>query len=164
MLRTLSEKQKSRWRDHLNQMTYAYNCTRNDSTGYAPFFLLFSRNPRLSIDLMFNLKPPRGFSSYPKCVKKWRSAISEAYKAASETTQRNNTQRGKKPYDKKERNIVLMHHDRVLVRNMSDRGGPGKLRVYWEDKVHVVVKQKDKHIPVYEVRPESGSKKSRVLH
>jgi len=67
-------------------------------------------------------------------------------------------------HDKKVRNIVLMPSDRVLVRNMSERDGPGKLRAYWEDEVHIVVEQKDKNIPVYEVRPESGAKKSRVLH
>ena len=143
ILRTLPEKHKSRWRDHLNKMVHAYNCTRNDSTGYPPFFLLFGRHPRLPIDLMFNLKPPPGFSSYPEYVKKWRSAMSEAYKVASETAQRN-AQRGKKQYDKKVRNIVLMLGDRVLVRNMSERGGPGKLRAYWEDEVHIVVEQKDK--------------------
>lgn len=40
MLRTLPEKHKSRWRNHLKKMVHAYNCIRNDSTGYAPFFLL----------------------------------------------------------------------------------------------------------------------------
>lgn len=122
---------------------------------------MFGRKPRLPIEL-FNLKPPPGFISYPEYVKKWRNVISEAYKVASETAQRN-AQRGKKQYDKKVRNIVLMPGDRVLVRNMSERGGPGKLRAYWEDEVHVV-EHKDKNIPVYEVRPESGRKKSRVLH
>ena len=39
-----------------------------------------------------------------------------------------------------------------------------KLRSYWEDEVHVVFKQTDKHILVCEVRPVSGSMKSRVLH
>ncbi|KAI8519209.1 hypothetical protein Bbelb_024660 [Branchiostoma belcheri] len=35
---------------------------------------------------------------------------------------------------------------------MTDRGGPGKLRSHWEDKIHIVVKQKGKNIPVYESR------------
>ena len=162
MLRTLPEKHKSRWRDHLNKVVHAYNCTKNDSTGYAPFFLLFGRAPRLPIDLMFNLKPPDGFSSYPEYVKKWRNAMSEAYKIASETAQQH-AQRGKKQYDKKVRRIVLEPGDRVLVRNMSERGGPGKLRSYWENEVYVVVEQKGQDTPVYEVRSESGCKK-KVLH
>ena len=66
--------------------------------------------------------------------------MSEASKIASETAQQN-AQREKKQYDKKVQNIVLMPGDRVLVRNQRERGGPGKLRSHWENKVHVVVEQ-----------------------
>ena len=30
----IKQKQKSRWRDHLNKVVHAYNCTRHDSTGF----------------------------------------------------------------------------------------------------------------------------------
>ena len=159
MLRTLPEKHKSRWRDHLNKVVHAYNCTKNDATGYAPIYLLFGRAPRLPIDMMFDLKPPRGFSSYPEYVKLLPRV---RYKVASETAQRN-AQRGKKQYDRKVRSVVLEPGDRVLVRNMSARGGPGKLRSYWENEVYIVVERKGEGSPVYEVRSESGTKK-RVLH
>ena len=112
MLRTLTEKHKSRWRDHLNKVVDAYNCTKNDETGYAPFFLLPGRAPCLPIDLMLNLKPPSGCSSYPEYGKKWRNAMSEAYKIASETAQQN-ALLGKKQYDKKVRRIVLEPGDRI---------------------------------------------------
>ena len=56
--------------------------------------------------------------------------MSEAYKVVSEAAQRR-----KKQYDKRVCNIVLMPGDRVLVRNMSERDGPRKLRAYSEDEV-----------------------------
>ena len=59
--------------------------------------------------------------------------------------------------------IVLKPGDRVLVRNMSERGGPGKFRSYWENDVYVIVEQKGQDSPGYEVRLESETMK-RVLH
>ena len=53
--------------------------------------------------------------------------------------------------------------DRVLVRNLTVRGAPGKLRPYWEQEIYVVI-QKRKDMPVYEVKPETGNGRSRVLH
>ena len=58
---------------------------------------------------------------------------------------------------------ALCEGDRVLVRNMTERGGPGKLRSYWEQEIYVVT-QKRKDMPVYEVKPETGNGRSRVLH
>ncbi len=42
-------------------------------------------------------------------------------------------------------------------------GGTGKLRSFWEDKVHVVVSKKG-DMPVYVVEPEDGEGRQRVLH
>lgn len=38
------------------------------------------------------------------------------------------------------------------------------MRSYWEDKIHVVVSQKGEDSPVYEVKPERGTGRSRILH
>ena len=162
MLRALPELQKSRWRDHLNKVVHAYNCTRNDATGFPPFYLVFGRLPRLPIDIMFGLKPPTGYSTYPEYVKQWRSAMDEAYELAS-TNASKSTATSKNQYDKKVRHAVLQEGDRVLVRNLSERNGPGKLRSYWEKDIHVVVRQKG-DMPVYVVQPEKGNGNERVLH
>ena len=70
VLRTLRENKKERWKDSLNKVVHAYNCTRNNVTGFSPFYLLFGRSPRLP----FN---HRGY------VKKWQISMKEAYLQAA---------------------------------------------------------------------------------
>ena len=57
MPRTLSENEKSRWKDHVEKELHAYSCTRHDTTGFSPFYLLFGRHPRHFIDLLFPTQP-----------------------------------------------------------------------------------------------------------
>ena len=47
--------------------------------------------------------------------------------------------RAEEYYDRKLRSSVLQPNDRVLVHNLSERGGPGKLRAHWEDQIHCIV-------------------------
>jgi len=145
-------------------VVHAYNCTRHESTGYSPHFLLYGHHPRLPVDLMFGIEDKENeVQSYPEYAKKWKRGMQEAYRIASQHARKTGA-KGKKQYDRKVHGLSLSSGDRVLVRNMTDRGGPGKLRSHWEDKVHIIVKQKGKDIPVYEVRPECREGRSRVLH
>ena len=146
----------------MNKVVHAYNCTRNDVTGFSPFYLLFGRSPRLPVDLMFGLSWDEACVTHRGYAEKWQIAMKEAYSLAA----KNNLQytvAGKKQYDKKVRFSSLQPGDRVLVRNLSERGGSSKLRSYWEQQIHVVVGQRG-NLPVYEVRPEGQTGKPRVLH
>ena len=162
MLRTMPETNKTKWRDHLSKLVHAYNCTRHEATGYAPFFLLFGRSPRLPIDLAFNLKDKDGTITYSQYVSKWQTVMKEAYAKASNLASKN-ASRGKKQYDKKVRSTVLQPGERVLVRNLTPRVGLGKLRSFWKDEVHVVLSRKGTDGRVYDVQSES-KKKPRTLH
>jgi transposase InsO family protein len=164
MLRTLPHDHKSDWRNYVNKMVHAYNCTRNDSTGYSPFFLLFGRTPRLPVDLIFQLADnTSGYSSRSDYVRNWAGRMNEAYRIASQNSRKSKAY-AKRHHDRQPCSAVLQPGDRVLVRNLGERGGPGKLRSYWEDKVHIVTKRMSPDSPVYEVVSEDREGRIRRLH
>ena len=161
MLRTLSNSDKLNWKDSLNKMTHAYNTTRNSATGYSPFFLMFGRKPKLSIDIVFS-QAAIGNPASLRSVNKWHNEISEARRIAAEHSAKSRAL-AKTQHDKKVHHVLLIPGDRVLIRNLTPKEGPSKLRSYWEDTVHVVVSQKAES-PVYIVKPESGEGRERTLH
>ena len=89
--------------------------------------------------------------------------MTEAYKLAGKKSSEAGT-RAKQRYDRFGRSSILLHGDRVLVRNLSERGGPGKLRSHWEDQIHIVVSRNGEDSPVHEVKPEAGTGGNRTLH
>ena len=95
-------------------------------------------------------------------IKKWQSSLKEACDLAKKNAIKSAGQ-GKKNYDKKKYGGDLVKNDRVLVRNLSERGGTGKLRSFWEEKIHIV-KECDDKLPVYHVVPEDGKGRERVVH
>ena len=162
MLRTLPEEKKRKWSEYVPKVVHAYNCTKSDSTGYSPFYLLFGRSPRLSVDLIFGPSLEEASVTHTENVDKWKFAMKEAYSLALKNASKSATD-GKQQYDRKVRFSKLQPGDRVLVRNLSERGGPGKLRSYWEQQIHVVIEQRG-DLPIYKVNPEGQPGKSRVLH
>ena len=53
----------------------------------------------------------------------------------------------------------------MLVRNLTERGGPGKLCSFWEQKIYRIKEKKDEDGLVYSVVEEGNPKSSvRVLH
>ena len=164
MLRTLPEQSKSNWKESLNKLVHAYNCTKSEPTGFSPFFLLFGRSPRLPVDLAFGLaSTSTGHRKHSDFVTSWQKNMKAAYELAANHARQTGI-RGKRNYDRKANSAVLQPGDRVLVRNCASPGGPAKLKSYWEKQVHVVEKVMGPDSPVYQVKPEDGRGRTRVVH
>lgn len=86
--------------------------------------------------------------------------MKEAYKFAGGMARRAG-EKARKYHDRKPTSAALIAGDRVLVRNLTERGRPGKLRSYWEKQIHIVVRRL-KDSPVYEVRAEQGGRIRRL--
>ena len=88
--------------------------------------------------------------------------MTEAYELAGKKSKEVGT-RAKQRYDRFVRSSLLLPGDRVLVRNLSERGGPGKLQSHWEKRIHIVVSRQSEDSPVYEVKPEISTGGNRIL-
>uniref|UniRef100_A0A3B3TAH8 Gypsy retrotransposon integrase-like protein 1 n=1 Tax=Paramormyrops kingsleyae TaxID=1676925 RepID=A0A3B3TAH8_9TELE len=100
MLKTLTERQKTNWKESLNKLIYAYNCTRCEVTGFSPFYLLFGRSPRLPIDLLFGFTSESGKTDHRTYMERWKREMQEAYDIVQENAKKS-TERNKRYYDEK---------------------------------------------------------------
>jgi transposase InsO family protein len=57
MLATSAKDNPATWETHLPKLCLAYNTSIQASTGYTPFFLMFGREARLPVDIMFGPSP-----------------------------------------------------------------------------------------------------------
>ena len=164
MLKSLSENQKKDWNKFLPKLAFAYNSTVNKSTGMSPFYLMYGRESRLPIDSVFpemvEEEVPR--RSHAEFVKEWEKTMKEAVEIARQNIKKS-AEYNKTNFDKKARAVELEIGDRVLMRNVRERGGTGKLRSYWEHAVFKVMKKRE-GLPVYEIQNVRKSKDVRVVH
>ena len=64
MFRILSEKYKTWWKDHINKVIHAYNCTKYNSAGFLSYCFMFGCKPilRINIILQTEVDPPMWYA------------------------------------------------------------------------------------------------------
>lgn len=80
MLGTLNPHDKTHWHDFVKPLVNAYNCMKNDITGYTPYERMFGRQPRLPVDLAFNLPVNEQKSSHSQYVHDLKRHLEESYR------------------------------------------------------------------------------------
>ena len=163
MIGTLPEELKVHWPQHVSTLTHAYNCTRNNATGFSPYFLMYGRQPLLPIDIEYGVFTPdvTGVATQ-KYVQMLKHRLEWAYNKAREVSAKE-AKRSKRRYDRKVRCSKLDIGDIVLVRQ---KGFTGKHKVAdrWEKDYYEVISQKSSGIPVFVVKSLGKNKRERTLH
>lgn len=117
MLGALSEQEKTHWKDSVKPLVHAYNCTRNDTTGYAPYELMFGHQPRLPVDLPFGLPVSKTCLNHSEYVKHLKENLEKSYQLTSKNAEKM-MQRNKTWFDQAVPTSKLDIGDQVLVRNV----------------------------------------------
>lgn len=137
MLRSLPLKTKEHWPEQIQSLTFAYNATVHENTGYAPFFLMFGSVPRLPVDVMFrNVLDDSSVVDCNKYVENLITGLKEAMSVAQKHTDKQQRRQGRE-YDKRVKGIRLSMGHRVLIANKGERGRR-KLADKWNPEIFTV--------------------------
>ena len=164
MLGTLPDDLKNDWPRELKALTFAYNATRSQITGYSPYYLMFGMRPRIPIDFLFptiRVQPSKP-SSRPvdeyvvQLQSRLRTAFTEAKLQASREAKRQ-----KILYDRRAGSSILESGDRVLIR-LDAVKGKRKIKDRWGNQLLTIERRMGDESPLYRVEFPDG--KTNVVH
>lgn len=158
MLGTLEPDKKTDWKKYLPSLTYAYNCTRHETTKISPHELMFGRKPRLPIDSLFDT-PVQDTSS--QTTKEYIEGLKKRMKETQEIVNKVVEQariKMKTGYDKKARSAKISIGDKVLVKILKFEG-KHKIEDKYEETIYTVTDQPNADIPVFDVKSDDGTEK-----
>ena len=111
MLRSVVDFTQDDWDEHLAAAELAFNSSKNETTGFTPFYLVYGREARMPIDLA--LAPLTKAADNPAAAEataRWRAALQQA---SDNTAQQQRRQ--KKYADRSRREVRFAVGDRVLL-------------------------------------------------
>ena len=130
---------ESGWHEYVPKIVHAFNCTKSESRRYSLFLLLFRRSLRLPIAIIFGTSSEGAAGEYSDYVKRWKTAMTEAYALAAEKARLSAT-KGKPFQDRKAQTWTLgtkfLHGTHQSVEDRVNRVHTGKTRftLWWLEK------------------------------
>ena len=163
ILGTLPEKPKSTWREQVPTLVHAYNCTRNNTTDFILYYLMFGRKPCLPIGILFGTSTAdlKGNTS-TKYVESLKWRIEWAYNTANEVVKKEQEQ-NKWHYDCKVRCVQLKVGDKLSFKCTAFKG-KHKIQDRCKNTICEVMEQPLDKIPVFEIKSMEGDDKTKVVH
>ena len=160
MLATAVRERPFQWESHLRRLCLAYNTSIHPTTGYSPFFLMFGRQVRMPIDVMYGI-PTTQISTAPQYVADLHSSLNAAYEHVRERMGCK-LERQKELYNKKAHGQPFEPGDLVWLHSSAvPRGQSRKLHRPWTGPYRIASKLSD---AVYRIQHSQTRRKCLVVH
>lgn len=100
----------SNWAKYVQHVTFAYNCTKNASTGYSPYYLTFGHEPQTPLDTIY-IRPDMDSDilNNLKIIQEVRSRIPEILQKAQHSQKKYHDVR-RQPLELKPGDEVMIHY------------------------------------------------------
>ena len=160
MIATTIDNHQADWQHHIHKLCLAYNSSSHSTTGFSPFFLMFGRQVKLPIDLMYgtNRTEPDTTASF---AQKLKEGLQEAYKLVREKCQAEH-KRQKALYDERVHGKPFSPGDLVWLHSPAvPRGRSRKLHHPWKGPLKVVERLGESN---YKIKSLQGRKKTQIVH
>lgn len=136
MIATITTDHPFDWEEALPKVCIAYNTTIHSTTGYSPFYLMYGREPRLPIDIVYGTQSP----SPDNFVQQSHKLMEQAYHRVREHLSAGH-QRQKDIYDKRVHGDPYQEGDIVwLLDPVVAEGQSKKLHHPWKGPFRVLKK------------------------
>ena len=162
MLGTLTSDEKTDWKQYVDWLVHAYNCTPHETTGVTPQQLLFGTKPKLPIDHVFNWSE----DAQEKPAQEYVVDIQEQIVKTHELIQKQldkSKDKQKSYYDRRAKPIRLEVGNQVLVKKLAFEGRH-KIKDKYEPDTYFILEQPRPVILVITIRSLSEDEKIRTLH
>ena len=142
MLATAATEHPFDWESHLRHLCMAYNTSVHPTTGYTPFYLMYGRQVRMPIDVMYGTPTPNP-TSPSEYADDLRKKLENAYQKVREQMG-HKLDRQKDLYDKRVHGKLFEAGDLVMLFSpVVPRGCPRKLHRPWTGPFKIVNRLSD---------------------
>ncbi|CAG2234451.1 unnamed protein product [Mytilus edulis] len=153
LLKSLSPDKKKHWPKYLPELVFSYNVSQNSTTGNSPYYLLFDRSPKLSIDFLLGTnQTDETDQSLDEWIIAHQNRLRYAYEKAGEQT-KDRAEYRKTKHDEKRFNPEICVGDKVYIRNRGVHGR-NKIQDTWSSTVYRVVRLSENTVTV---EPNDGA-------
>jgi len=157
MLATTIKELGDEWESHLAKVCFAYNTSVHKSTGFSLFYLLYGRQARIPIDLVYNT-PNQSHGEY---ARKLCQSLEKAYSSAREKLQ-TAAQCQKTNYDQRIHGKPFKIGDLVYLHNsVIPKDRSKKFHCPWTGPFTIIKKISGN---VYRIQDTRNKKKRQVIH